>query len=94
MLKLIFKYECIMNYFDKKLLQPSYQLGSNINDIPYKSYFYNNNLYIYFFIVGLILFNLQMILFRNKDRFITNITIFNIVMWLWIEYVTFFHATK
>ena len=24
-LKLIFKYECIMNYFDKKLLQPSYQ---------------------------------------------------------------------
>jgi hypothetical protein len=85
-LKLIFKYECIINYFDKKLIDSTYVLGSKPNCILYKKILYRNNQYFIFFINCLIVLNLVLIFMRNKNAFIKSICIFNIIMWIFIEY--------
>jgi hypothetical protein len=87
-LKLIFKYECIINYFDKKLIDPNYILGSNPKYVPYKRKLYNDNKYFIFMINCLIVLNLLMIFMRNKSRFVKTTCIFNIMMWIFIEYKT------
>jgi len=87
-LKLIFKYECIINYFDKKLIDPNYILGSNPKYVPYKRKLYNDNKYFIFMINCLIVLNLLMIFMRNKGSFVKTTCIFNIMMWIFIEYKT------
>jgi len=85
-LKLIFKYECIINYFDKKLIEPNYVLGSNPKHVPYKKTLYNDNKQFIFFINFLIILNSLLIFMRNKNNLIRIISVFNIIMWLFIEY--------
>lgn len=85
-LKLFFKYECIINYFDKKIIDSTYVLGSNPKYVPYKKLLYRNNQYFIFFINCLILLNLLLIFMRNTKLFIKNACIFNIIMWIFIEY--------
>jgi len=87
-LKLIFKYECIINYFDKKLIEPNYVLGSNPKYVPYKRKLYNDNKYFISFINCLIILNLILIFSRNQSNFIRSVCIFNIIMWAFIEYKT------
>lgn len=87
-LKLIFKYECIINYFDKKLIDPNYVLGSDIKYVPYKRKLYKDNQYFIFFINCLIILNLLIIFMRNKNTIIKSICLFNIILWIFIEYKT------
>jgi hypothetical protein len=88
-LKLIFKYECIINFFDKKIINPEYELGSEPDNVPYKKELYGNNLYLIFFINCFIILNLFILIFRNQTNFyIRNICLFNIIMWIFIEYKT------
>ena len=85
-LKLIFKYECIINYFDKKIIEPNYVLGSDPRHVPYKRMLYYDNQYFIFFINILIVLNSILIFMRNKSNLIRTICIFNVVMWIFIEY--------
>ena len=87
-LKLIFKYECIINYFDKKLIEPNYVLGSNPKYVPYKQKLYNDNEYFISFINCLIILNLILIFSRNSSNLIRILCVFNIIMWVFIEYKT------
>jgi len=87
-LKCIFKYECIINYFDKRLIDPNYKLGSDTKYVPYERVIYKDNSYLIFFINCLIILNLAILIIRNKSVFIKGISAFNIVMWLFIEYTT------
>ena len=94
-LKLIFKYECIINYFDKKIIEPNYILGSNPKYIPYKQKLYNDNQHFILFINVLILLNLLLIFMRNKNNNnIRILCVFDIVMWIIIEYKVYNHQTK
>jgi hypothetical protein len=88
LLKLIFKYECIINYFDKKLIESNYVLGSNPKYVPYKQTLYNDNKYFISFINCLIILNLILIFSRNKSNLIRIVCVFNIIMWVFIEYKT------
>jgi len=88
-LKLIFKYECIINYFDKKILDPSYELGSDPSHVPYKRELYNDNLHFIFLINCFILLNLIILAYRNsKNLSIQLICGFNIAYWIFLEYKT------
>ena len=87
-LKLIFKYECIINYFDKKLIDPMYVLGSDPKYVPYKRTLYKDNQYFICFINCLIILNLFIIFIRNTKINIKSICVFNIIMWIFIEYKT------
>ena len=88
-LKLIFKYECIINYFDKKILDPSYELGSDPSYVPYKRELYNDNLHFIFLINCFILLNLVAIAYRNrKSQYIPLLCGINIVFWIFLEYKT------
>jgi hypothetical protein len=85
-LKLILRYECIISYFDKKLVNPNYVLGCNPKDIPYKKVLYGNNTFFIFLLNGLILLNLLFIFLRNKNVCVKSISIFDIILWLFVEY--------
>jgi hypothetical protein len=87
-LKLIFRYECIINYFDKKLLDSNYVLGSNPKFVPYKSKLYGDSPQLISFINCLIILNLIIIFSRNKSHFTKLVCGFNIIMWVVIEYIT------
>jgi hypothetical protein len=93
-LKLIFKYECIINYFDKKILDSNYTLGSDPKHIPYKKKLYYDNQYFILFINILILINLLLIFMRNKNNNIKLLCIFDILMWVFIEYKVHNHIKK
>ena len=85
-LKLIFKYECIINYFDKKLIDPNYVLGSKPKIVLYKINMYGDNQKLIFLINCLIVLNLILIFARNKSNFIKSVCILNIIMWVLVEY--------
>ena len=85
-LKLIFKYECIINYFDKKLIEPNYTLGSDPKYVPYKKKLYYDNQYFILLINLLILINLLLIFMRNKNYNIQVLCVVDILMWIFIEY--------
>ena len=94
-LKFIFRYECIINYFDKKILDPSYILGSNPSYVLYKkALYFNNNQFIVFLLNFMIVLNLAIIAKRNKSKLIRNICIVNILLWLFIGYKNYLHSTK
>jgi len=88
-LKLIFKYECIINYIDKKLLDKNYTLGSDLKNVPYKQYVYKDNLYVILFISSLICLNLALIFMRNKSKLIKTISAICFAMWIYLEYKTY-----
>lgn len=87
-LKLIFRYECIINYFDKKLINKKYVLGSNPKYVPYKRKLYGDNPYLISVINCLIVLNLIIIISRNKSNLIDIVCAFNIIMWVVLEYIT------
>lgn len=87
-LKFIFRYECIINFMDKKLVDPSYELGSDPKDIPFKRELYDNNSYLILFINFLIVLNLIILIVRNNSVFTRGVSLFNIIMWIFIEYKT------
>jgi hypothetical protein len=73
---------------DKKLVDSSYELGSDPKDIPFKRELYDNNSYLILFINFLIVLNLIILIVRNKNLFIKGLSFFNIIIWIFIEYKT------
>ena len=83
-LKLCFKYECIWSVYDKKIMNPTYVLGSEPNNCPFRK-IYGNSKIVY--IIGLlILIELIIIFLRNKNIFIKYFTVINLLLILYIEF--------
>ena len=84
-LKLGFKYECIWSFFDKKMIDPRYELGSNPKYDPYRDYLYGND-YILIVIGLLIIYELFVIYFRNKgNNIIQTLVLIEVVCFIFIE---------
>ncbi len=82
-LKLIFNYECIWTYYDKKMIDPKYKLGDNPGYYPFRD-LYGNNAIVN--IVGLlILYSLGKIYLRNKNPNIKYLIIATLMMLFFIE---------
>jgi hypothetical protein len=82
---MVFKYECIWSVFDKKLIDPQYELGSNPKYYPYRDYLYGND-YIMIIIGLLIFYELFVIYFRNRgNNIIQTIVLINVVGIFFIE---------
>ena len=84
---LFLKNECSLSYIEKKIIQPSYELGSKPKWIPHYEIFYNK--YTKILKAVLILGSLIYIAFRNKKRYIKAICIASIFLWV---YLTYFHT--
>ncbi len=89
LLKFIFKYECLISYFDKKMINPSYELGSDPYHKPYKRVLYNDNVYLILLINFFMLLNFIAVAYRNrKSQYIPLLCGINIVFWIFLEYKT------
>jgi hypothetical protein len=85
-LKLIFKYECIISYFDKIIVDPNYILGANPKHVPYKEVMYNNSFYFMCFLTLMIWLNLIIIFLRNKSMCIHSFCIVTLILSFFVEY--------
>ena len=83
LLKLLFKYECIWTYFDKKMIDSNYKLGDDPGYYPFRDLYRNDTIVN---IVGLlILYSLGKIYLRNKNPNIKYVTIATLMMLFFIE---------
>jgi len=82
-LKLLFNYECIWTYYDKKMIDPNYKLGDDPGYYPFRD-LYRSDFIVN--IVGLlILYSLVRIYMRNKNSAIKYLTVTTLVMLFFIE---------
>jgi hypothetical protein len=86
---MLLKNECIISYFEKKIINPQYQLGSTPRWIPHYDAFYNSytKMLKAFFIIGSLLY----VAFRNKKQHVKLICLGSIVLWI---YLTYFHTSS
>ena len=82
----LLKNECIVSYYEKTLINPTYKLGDNPKWIPHYK-IYHNKITILLKAI-LILGTLGVVIFRNKKNDIPYICVGAIILWL---YFTYFH---
>lgn len=78
---LLLKNECIISYIEKKLINNSYELGSNPRWTPYYSEYYNKWLIMLKSVI--LISTIIYILIRNKSKKIKMICIIVGVLWLY-----------
>lgn len=83
---LVLKNECIVSYIEKKILDPTYELGSEPKRIPHNDVYHND--YTLIAKAILILSTLLIIIYRAKSRTIRVIAGTAIGLWI---YLTYFH---
>jgi hypothetical protein len=85
-LKLIFKYECIWSVFDKQIIDPTYVLGSDPKNYPFRKLYGDNHDYLLNIIGFLLLSELIYIFIRNKGNdSIRVLCLLNIAIIFYIE---------
>jgi hypothetical protein len=79
------KNECIVSYIEKKIINPSYELGDKPKWIPHYKVYHNN--FTILLKAILILGTLIIIIFRNTKNNIPYICFAGIILWLFFTYV-------
>jgi hypothetical protein len=82
----LLKNECVVSYFEKKIIKPNYELGDKPKWIPHYKIYHNK--YTILLKAILILGALVFVIFRNKKNNIPYICVGAITLWL---YFTYFH---
>ena len=82
----VLKNECIVSYFEKKMINPDYELGDKPKWIPHYKVYHNK--FTILLKAILILGTLGIIIFRNRKNNIKYICVAAIILWL---YFTYFH---
>ena len=86
----LLKNECIVSYYEKTLINPTYKLGDNPKWIPHYK-IYHNKITILLKAI-LILGTLGVVIFRNKKNDIPYICVGAIILWLYFTY--FYHKSQ
>lgn len=79
------KNECIVSYIEKKIMDPSYELGSKPKHIPHNDVYHNE--YTLLIKAMIILSTLLIIIWRTKTRSIQWISGSAIVLWIYLTYI-------
>jgi hypothetical protein len=80
----VLKNECIVTYIEKKLIDPNYVLGSDINWLPHYDTYYNETLKGLKSII--IVSTLAIITFRSKSMLAKSFSICAIILFIFLTY--------
>jgi len=78
------KNECIITYIEKLLLDPTYELGSDIKYQPHTETYYNE--ITLFMKAILIIGTLTVIIYRTKNKYAKIFAALAIVLWIYLTY--------
>jgi hypothetical protein len=80
----LIKDECIISYFEKKIIDPNYEMGSNASYCPHYEIYHNEITLLLKSL--LIIITLLIIIYRSESEFIAIISSTSIVIWLYYTF--------
>jgi hypothetical protein len=79
------KNECILSYFEKKLIDPNYELGNNIKHLPHAETYHTDLTLILFSVIVISTFFI--IFYRSESVIVRLFSIIDLLLFVYLKYL-------